>query len=452
MKAFVAAAVFGAVLAATPASATHDTIYTPCSTEYGYIHMTYEEWSAEITAMEADGTIPPGVVFRYWEANHTTGLGTNVQEDGTIPAWDQWAQNLTDGQILSIDDWLNGDYPEIEALNFSAGKVPEWVLDANMTIRRVDDPYWAQPNPLTPSFSIWGTLCMADLGYSIPLMEINDDGVWVSNLPTTTTTTISTVQSPCQTSGSETQYDDTAIHTAVASLVAVGSISSEHVSVTDYGVFIFGMAPTTLVVAGLVQETALDHTGLARHYTDAYWEYQFDHLPNWSFWEINCAIAAVPATTTTTTIPTGSTSDPTPNSEATPSTTTQAIIGTTPTADPPVTTTTVPAVTTSGPASNQDASPPTTTQAITVTTTLEVTPEETSPTLQATPNPLPAGYDLWTAQYEGWPFMETVILLEERYPQGTLGKYHFRLSTAVEFLRADGMIGQLDSVWNSNGG
>ena len=40
MKAFVAAAVFGAVLAATPASATHDTIYTPCSTEYGYIHMT----------------------------------------------------------------------------------------------------------------------------------------------------------------------------------------------------------------------------------------------------------------------------------------------------------------------------------------------------------------------------------------------------------------------------
>ena len=88
-----------------PAGATHDTIYSPCGTEYGFIHMTYEEWAAHITTMEADGTIPPGVVFRYWEANHTTGKGTNVQEDGTIPAWDQWARNLIDGQILSLDDW-----------------------------------------------------------------------------------------------------------------------------------------------------------------------------------------------------------------------------------------------------------------------------------------------------------------------------------------------------------
>ena len=54
MKLLVAVAIFGAVLAATPASATHDTIYTPSSTEYGYVHMTYEEWAAEITAMEAD--------------------------------------------------------------------------------------------------------------------------------------------------------------------------------------------------------------------------------------------------------------------------------------------------------------------------------------------------------------------------------------------------------------
>jgi hypothetical protein len=45
--------------------------------------------------------------------------------------------------------------------------------------------------------------------------------------------------------------------------------------------------------------------------------------------------------------------------------------------------------------------------------------------------------------------METIILLEERYPQGTPGKYHFRLSTAVEYLRTGGMIGQLDNVWNN---
>ena len=76
-------------------------------------------------------------------------------------------------------------------------------------------------------------------------------------------------------------------------------------------------------------------------------------------------------------------------------------------------------------------------------------PEDTPSALQAIPNSLPAGYDLWTAQYEGWPFMKTIILLEERYPQGTPDKYHFRLSTAVEFLRTGGMIGQLDDVWNN---
>ena len=433
MKVLLAAAIFGAVLAAVPANATHDTIYTPCSTEYGYIHMTYEEWSAEITALEADGTIPPGVVFRYWEANHTTGLGTNVQEDGTIPAWDQWAQNLTDGQILSIDDWLNGDYPEIEALNFAAGKVPEWVLDANMTIRRVDDPYWAQPNPLTPSFTVWGTLCMANLGYSIPLMEINDDGVWVSNLPatTTTTTTIPTVQSPCQTSGSETQYDSNAIHAAVDSLIAAGAISPEHISVSNYGVFIFGMAPTTLVEAGLVQETALGHDGYAYHYTDAYWEYRFDHVPNWSFWEIDCTSTVISATTTTT-VPAVTTSGPTTDQEAIPpTTTTQAVVDSTTTLVPPATTTTqAPAV-----SAPEVETPATTTQAPTASTSA----------------PLPPGYDLFTAQYEGWPFYETIILLEERYPQGTAGKYHFRLSAAVEFLRQDGMIGALDATWNSGG-
>ena len=164
----------GLLMFATPATATHDAIYSPCSTEYGFIHMTYDEWAAHITTMEADGTIPPGIVFRYYEELHG-GKGTNVQEDGTIPAWDNWAGGLTDGQILSIDDWANGNYPEIEALMFSSGLIPEWILDANMVIRRFNDPYWAAANPMTPTFTVWQSLCMGDYGYSIPVMEINED-------------------------------------------------------------------------------------------------------------------------------------------------------------------------------------------------------------------------------------------------------------------------------------
>jgi hypothetical protein len=286
-----------------PASATHDTIYSPCSTEYGYIHMTYDEWAAHITTMEADGTIPPGIVFRYYEALHG-GKGNTVLEDGTIPAWDNWAGGLEDGMILSIHDWANGTHPEIEELMFASGKVPEWILDANMVIRRFNDPYWGVANPMTPSWTVWQSLCMGDYGYSIPVMEINEDGVWVSNLPATTTTTTT-------------------------------------------------VAPTTTTTT------------------------------------------AAPATTTTLSAP----PDPDP------------------------------------------------------------IPEDPDPIPQPPPDEgefgigpaigLLDGYDLWDAQYDGWPFMETVILLEERYPQGTPGKYHFRLSTAVEFLRQGGMVGGLDRLWDA---
>lgn len=284
-----------------PAGANHDTIYSPCGTEYGFIHMTYDEWAAHITTMEADGTIPSGVVFRYYEALHG-GKGTNVQEDGTIPAWDNWAGGLTDGQILSIDDWANGNYPEIEALMFSSGLVPEWILDANMTIRRFNDPYWAAPNPMTPSWTVWQSLCMGNYGYSIPVMEINDDGVWVSNLPATTTT----VPPP----------------------------------------------PTTTTVAPATTTTA------------------------------------APATTTTTQAPSP---DPEP-----------------------------------GPA-----------------------PEQSTPAPPPSSSGLPDGYDLFDAEWDGYPFEYTVLLLEERYPPGTPGKFHFRLSYAVEFLRNGGMVRGLDNLWDT---
>jgi hypothetical protein len=284
------------ILATSPAGATHDTIYSPCSTEYGFIHMTYDEWTAHITTMEADGTIEPGVVFRYWEADHTTGKGTNVQEDGTIPAWDQWARGLTDGQILSIRDWTNGDYPEIEALMFSSGLIPEWILDANMTVRRFNDPYWAQANPLTPTFTVWQSLCMGDYGYSLPAMEINSAGVWESNIPPTTTTVVPSITTTTTTT------------------------------------------------------------------------------------------AAPPASTTSTT------------------------------------TTTVAPATTAAPAA-------TTTQVI----------------LSAPPD----GYDLFDAEWDGYPFEQTVLLLEERYPPRTPGKFHFRLSVGVEFLRKGGMVKGLDNLWES---
>ena len=270
------AAVIFAGLAATPAGAHHDRIYGPCDVEYGFVHMTYDEWAARITSLEADGTIPPGVVFRYYEALHG-GKGGTVLEDGTIPAWDTWAYNLTNGQILTIDDWTN--YPEIEQLMFDSGRVAEWQLDANYDIRRFDDPFWAQRNPVSPTWTVWQTLCMASFPVSKPAYEVVD-GEWVSNLPATTTTTSTT---------------------------------------------------TTTVV---------------------------------------------PATTTTTT---------------------------------PATTTTV--------------------------------------ALQG--YELPDGYDLWDAEYDGWPFEQTILALEARYPPGTPGKKHFPLSAAVRFLRLGGKVGGLDFVWGS---
>jgi|GEM_PF-1597831 hypothetical protein len=332
LKSLMAMTVFALVLSVGQASASHDAIYSPCGTEYGFIHMTYDEWAAHITTMEANGTIPPGVVFRYNEELH----GGKGLEDPRVV----WARNLTDGQILSIDDWANGDYPEIEALMFSSGLIPEWILDANRTVRRFNDPYWAQANPLTPTWTVWQSLCMANYGYSLPAMEINEAGVWESNIPTTTTidTVVPTTDPAGATSGSGTNQD------------------------------------------------------------------------------------ALPPTTTQ------ATSDSVPNEDTPVPTTTQA-------PSEPIPETGTPATTT--------------TQAIAVAIPSEVTPESSPPALQATPSPLPAGYDLFTAQYEGWPFEQTLRLLEERYPQGTPGKYHFRLSYAVDFLRGGGLIGGLDAVWNA---
>jgi len=42
-----------------------------------------------------------------------------------------------------------------------------------------------------------------------------------------------------------------------------------------------------------------------------------------------------------------------------------------------------------------------------------------------------------------------ILLLEQRYPPGTPGKYHFPLSAAVKFLKQGGKVGGLDFLWAS---
>ena len=163
------------------AEAHHDKIYTPCDTETGHIHMSYEEVVARISIMEQDGTIPAGMISRYVEARD----GGKGNEDPRRV----WARDLEEGQILSLGNWASGEHPELEQLMFNSGMVAQWQLDANKKVRRFNDPYWRQPNPLSPAFTVWQTLCMANLNYSIPMFEVNDEGEWISNAPPVTTTT-----------------------------------------------------------------------------------------------------------------------------------------------------------------------------------------------------------------------------------------------------------------------
>ena len=299
LKATVAAGVAGLILAAVPAKAPPDAIYTPCDTTTGHVHMTFEEVSARISIMEQDGIIPAGMISRYNEARD----GGKGNEDPRRV----WARDLEEGQILSLGNWASGEHPELEELMFNSGLVAEWQLDANRQVRRFDDPYWRQANPLSPAFTVWQSLCMANLGYSIPMFEVDDSGQWVSNIPSTTTTIAIVENSPTTTTTTP--------------------------------------PPTTTV----------EH------------EQTFD----------------------------GGTRS-----------------------DDPIFSNPVP---------------------------------ETFPEYVAegpTPTPDGSSYDLFDAEWDGYPFEATVKLLEERYPPNTPNKHHFRLSVAVEFLRNGGMIRGLDNVWH----
>ena len=276
------------------ADAHHDRIYTPCDTETGHIHMSYEEVVARISIMEQDGTIPAGMISRYVEARD----GGKGNEDPRFV----WARNLEEGQILSLGNWASGHHPELEQLMFNSGLVAEWQLDANKKVRRFNDPYWRQPNPLSPAFTVWQTLCMANLGYSIPLFEENEVGEWVSNIPPTTTVienhTVTATEPVISGNGLYTQSE---IFTVESPSQVTNTVNST--------------ASTTKGVASIIEE-------------------------NW--------------------------------------------------------------------------------------------------------------IERWfQAEWDNFPFEETVKLLEERYPPNTPNKYHFRLSTAVEFLREGGKLKGLDNVWNN---
>jgi len=315
-----------------------------------------------------------------------------------------------------------------------------WYIDYQSgVILRYDDPWWSE-RPGLAGYTNWHHQC-----------RLGMTGVWqlapISPLPHPPDYVVETRSTiACDAAAGYTRMGAVEIGQRVDALIPDG-LNIDSLTITDIGIIISGTPSPLLFEAGIIREYAIDHNGTSRHYLDLYWEYNFSHLPDETFWEAGCTTAPPP--TTTTVVPTTTTqavSTTAPGGDAPVTTTTQATDHSTPAPQAPVTTTT------------QAIENPTPAPAAPVTTTTQAAPnpapeqealEDTPSALQAIPDSLPAGYDLWTAQYGGWPFMETIILLEERYPQGTPGKYHFRLSSAVEFLRSGGMVGQLDNVWNN---
>ena len=55
MKLFAAAVITGVVLAASPARAGHDQVYSPCDSSIGYVYLSVEEVHARVVALVPDG-------------------------------------------------------------------------------------------------------------------------------------------------------------------------------------------------------------------------------------------------------------------------------------------------------------------------------------------------------------------------------------------------------------
>ena len=288
----------------------------------------------------------------------------------------------------------------------------------NGTALRYDDPWWGE-KPGSGGYTNWEHQC-----------RLGQTGVWQAapipplvHRPDHEVETRQT-KSPCIRE----------LETTVDRLIAEGAIASTNITVTDHGVFLYVTSPIPLVEAGVVMEWALGRDGYGRHYQDTYWEYMFDGVSNWTFWQIRCD----PNITTTTTTTQPAVEDPAP--EPIPSIPEEPD----PSPQPP-------------PEEESEAAPTTTIAIVPTTTT--VAPIEENPECGlcdlvesvTVPDAAQDGsYTLFDAEWDGYPFEQTILLLEERYPPGTPGKYHFRLSAAVEYLRLGGMVKGLDNLWNTS--
>ena len=227
------------------------------------------------------------------------------------------------------------------------------------------------------------------------------------------------VYSPCDQATGYIHLSVEEVRERLDSLIRQGAVSPEHISVNEFGVVVYGTPHPLLIEAGVIQEWAIDHNGYARHYLDEYWEYRFNHLPNWTFWEVGCMSAA---------------KEPLPHS---PGSTTSTTTSSSPPSTSTTTTSTPPPTEPEPP--KQDPIP---------------APEPQPPEVEYddddgnTTTSSPA-YDLYDAEWDGWPFELTVRLLEERYVPNTPNRRHFSLSAAVDYLRSGGLVGGLDYIWES---
>jgi len=220
------------------------------------------------------------------------------------------------------------------------------------------------------------------------------------------------VYSPCDAPTGYIYLSVEEVHERVDALIAQGAIDPDSLTITTAGLIISGTPSPLLIEAGVIQEYAIDHNGFARHYLDPYWEYRFNHLPNWTFWEVGCM---------------GHPKAPLPHA---PSSTTSAPSTTTSTSLPPTTT---------------SPPPPTTT----VVLPLPPPDNDPIPYENSEVDVWAPSYNLYDAEWDDWPFEITVRLLEERYVPNTPNRHHFPLSAAVDYLRNGGLIAGLDHLWEA---
>jgi len=296
-----------------------------------------------------------------------------------------------------------------------------WYIDYQSgVILRYDDPWWSE-RPGMMGYTNWHHQCglgMTGVWQAAPILPQPHPPDYV--IDTRNPAVV------CDAANGYTRMGAVEIEQRVNALIPDG-IDLNSLTITDTGIIIAGTPSPLLVEAGIIREWAIDHNGTSRHHLDLYWEYKFTHLPNETFWEAGCTTVPTPIIIATTTSTTTST------------TTTQPAVE-----DP------APEPIPSDPEEpDPSPQPPSQVEGPNIETETSV-PSLPQPTVS--PDPSPAfndDYDLFDAEWDGYPFEATIRLLEDRYPLGVQGKTYFKLSAAVEFLRAGGMVKGLDNLWDS---